>query len=73
MSILDSLFGNKSMQDMLLTKFKGIMSKQGFDRVILDMTGKEMKIEELKPDMKIISETEYLFLINFYNNNKEKL
>lgn len=55
---------------MLLEKFTGMAKDKGISKVMIDLTKKELELEEIKASDIIVDASTYYFLKQFYNENK---
>jgi len=70
MDIVKMITSNSSIKNMLLEKFTGMAKERGITRVMIDLTKSELDLEEIKSTDIIVDEQTYLFLKQFYNENK---
>lgn len=70
MDIVKMITGNPSIKNMLIEKFTGMAKEKGISRVMIDLNKQELEIEEIKADDILVNASEYYFLKQFYNENK---
>lgn len=71
MSLIDTLFSNKSLQSQLISKFRNLVSADA-KGIFIDLTQKELSFDEITEESILISKKTHDFLIEFYNENKNK-
>jgi hypothetical protein len=70
MDIVKLITSNSSIKNMLLEKFTGMAKDKGISKVMIDLTKKELELEEIKASDIIVDASTYYFLKQFYNENK---
>jgi len=70
MDIVKLITSNTSIKNMLLEKFTGMAKDKGISKVMIDLTKKELELEEIKASDIIVDASTYYFLKQFYNENK---
>jgi hypothetical protein len=71
MDIVKLITSNTSIKNMLLEKFTGMAKDKGISKVMIDLTKKELELEEIKASDIIVDASTYYFLKQFYNENKK--
>jgi hypothetical protein len=70
MDFVKMISENASLKNMLLQKFTGMAKERGISKIMIDLNKENLEIEEIEPDQILVNASEYYFLKQFYNQNK---